>query len=1054
VPAAPPVATPQLVRSLARVAAKHPLARKLLVCPTVGSGRELLRRLALEGQGWMGFEVTTPRPLALRLARPGLEPEVAVLDAFEARALLDEATDHALASAGARMGALADGVGFRERAHGAIEALRLAGIGTLELERARLSDADKRRFLLRMLARYEQLLSARRRIDTADTLRLGLAALEAEGSRLPRALDVDVLLLLPGLGTRGVTGRFLAALAARGAKVLETEPVLGLEAAPETLWRPAKEAAPRSFLHAPDRAREGAPPRDVAHPDGDAPAAEAEFFRAASLHEELREVLRRAMAKGLAWDQVEIITPDPAAYGSALHALSVGLGVPVTFAVGLPIERTRTGRVVRTYLDWIEEGFQADPIRRLLEAGDLRPRRQGRHLSAAALARRFRSLRIGWGRLRYRTQIREALAGLDDLRPARRESQAAALRRRDRIREELAALRSMLFPTLRATPSVPDHMGLEARRVSPAELARGLRAFLRSVPRGKGPDRAAREEVDRVLERVEATLVRRAAFLSALTVLRRHLDLRVRAEAAGSAGSGEGAPWTSEGGHLHLSDLEHGGYSGRPAVFLVGLDAERVSGAAGQDPVLLDRDRRVLSGELPTSLELQKERAFAFAALFARLRGSVTLSYSAWDAAEARTVSPSPVLLHALRSARATGSLTYEDLHEALGRVVNAAPSGERPVLDRDDAWMTELGRGEVLCAGVDVVARAYPRLGAGLAATVARGGEPAAHHGVVLPRPERLDPRRNPSIVVSASRLEDLGTCPLRYLHKSVLLLLPPDDPELDPERWLDWRRVGSLLHDVFRQTLTEARQLGIGAGDVRFEALALASLARAIDGMRAEMPVPGEGALARQTTALQADVRSFVRMVRQRGAPWSALELKFGLGDDEPVLIDVPGGIVRLRGAIDRVDEDLRGLTVIDYKTGVVRDIAGTGTFSGGRRLQHALYALVAEARLRRNVISGEFHFPTMRGQNEIVAFDRLRIAGVSALLAHLLDGVASGSFVPTDRSDDCKYCDYAEVCRAREAGFGEMASPLADWSQQHTNAGLWPAFASLKRARTFEN
>ena len=1031
---------PQLVRSLARASAKHATARKLLVSTTVAAGRELLRRLSLTGEGWIGFEVTTPRPLALRLARPAMESEVAVLDAFEGRALLDEAMDHALAYDGTRLGALADGVGFRERAHGAIEALRLAGIGTREVERARLSDGAKRRFLLEMLARYEQLLVARRRVDTADILRLGLAALEAEGTRLPSSLDIDAILLLPGLGTRGLAGRLLAALGARGAKVLETDAVVGLETPPRTLWKPSKLLGPRSFLHAPALVA-----------DADA-RPETELFRAASINEELREVLRRAMAKGLRWDQVEIITPDPAAYGSTLHALCARLGIPVTFAVGLPIERTRTGRVVRTYLDWIEEGFQADPIRRLLEAGDLQPRRSRRHHSGAALARRFRTLRVGWGRLRYRSQIRDALAAVDQLEPRKHETEEGARRRRERVREELEALRSILFPALRATPSVPDHMGEEGKRVSPAELARGLRAFLRHVPKGTGPERAAREEVDRVLERVEATLVRRTAFLGAVTVLRRHLDLRVR---AGPFRLADGAaPWASEGGHLHLSDLEHGGFCAREAVFLVGFDADRTVGAHGQDPVLLDSDRRVLGAELPTLLELMKERAFNFAALFARLHGSVTLSYSAWDASEARSVAPSPLLLQALRLARGSTSLTFEDLAAALGRVVCAVPSGERPALDVEDAWMAELGRGDVLRAGSDRVAGAFSHIGSGLAAQRERGGEPGVYHGVVSPRPEVLDPRRNPSVVVSASRLQALGTCPLRYLHEAVLSIHAPDDPELDPERWLDALRSGSLLHAVYEQTLREARSRGVAMSDVAFEALALDALAQGIARMRVEVPVPGEGALLREVTARRNDVRSFVRMVRQRGAPWIALELAFGLGDDEPVAVDVPGGALRLRGAIDRVDEDLSGLTVIDYKTGVPRDFAGTGSFAGGRRLQHALYALVAERRLRGSVVSGEYHFPTIRGQNEVVPFDRLRIAGVQGLLGLMLDGVASGSFVPTDNADDCRFCDFAEVCRARDVGHGKIGSPLADWSEQHANAALRPAFASFKRVRTYES
>jgi hypothetical protein len=83
----------------------------------------------------------------------------------------------------------------------------------------------------------------------------------------------------------------------------------------------------------------------------------------------------------------------------------------------------------------------------------------------------------------------------------------------------------------------------------------------------------------------------------------------------------------------------------------------------------------------------------------------------------------------------------------------------------------------------------------------------------------------------------------------------------------------------------------------------------------------------------------------------------------------------------------------------------------------------------------------------------FDRLRLAGVAELLDHLLDGVAAGRFVPTDRAEDCTFCDFAAVCRVRRTGYGKVDSPPADWSEQHMNAGLWPAFADLKRARTFE-
>lgn len=1035
-----PAAVPRLVESLASATRRHKLSRKLLVAPSHAAGRELLRRLALVGDGWVGFEVVTPQRLAHKLAQRGLEQAgLEVMDRFEQQALLDRALDSALAAEEGVLGDLSEGVGFRERVHGAMLALRLAGVGPRELDDARFGQWEKKLFLVRVLQRYERLLSERRRADPATLLRLALARLEEEGAQLPAVLEADQLLLVPGLSMRGLAGDFVSALAARGGRLLETDPVLGMEAPKSLLWGRCGDASSGSYLYQPEGYGEG---------------AAIDFYCAASIDAELREVLRRVVERGLAWDQVEIIASDGAAYGSALHAIATRLSIPVTYAVGLPIGRTRTGRVVQTYLDWIEEGFQAAPIRRLLEAGDLRPPRSKGNHAPAALARRFRSLRVGWGRKRYRAQIREALRGVERMERGRRESESNFERRRERARGELEALRSILFPALKTTPAIPDRMGEGGDPVSPAEIARGLRAFLRRVPRGRGPDRGAREEVGRLLERIEATLSRRTEFRAAVSILRRHLDLRVRPEIVGDDPDGAGAPWASTGGALHLSDLEHGGYSGREAVFIVGLDAERIPGAVTQDAVLLDSDRRVLGSDLPTSAELIREKVFRFAALVARLRGEVTLSHGAWQATEARVVGPSSVLLQALRLARADASLTFHDLRHVLSSSVSAIPRRGRPALDGDDVWMLALGTGAIMKEGVSAVRASYPELDAGLDAAHKRTrGEPGPVHGVIEPRPEELDPRREGAAVVSASRLEALGRCPLRYLHGAVLRIYPPDDFELDPDAWLDHRQRGSLLHDVFEATLRTAKADGSKPDDSGFEERALRILDERIARMRDEVPVPGEGTLQRETGALREDVRSFVRMIRRERPESVAFELKFGLGDDDPVTIELAGGRLRLRGAIDRVDEDLSGLHVVDYKTGGTFGF-GPSAFNGGRRLQHGIYARAAEQRYGREVVDGQYHFPTRKGQNQTFTYDRLQLAGLEALLELLMDGVAKGHFVPTDDPDDCGFCDFAEICRASRGPYGRIDSPMAEWSREQVSFPLRPAVEQLKRVRTFED
>ena len=182
---------------------------------------------------------------------------------------------------------------------------------------------------------YEQLLSTRRRMDTADLLRLARAALEDAGSTLPPSLEADLVVLVPGLGMRGLAGALTAALVTRGAKLLESEPVHGLDTPPRFLWKSSKDAAPGSWLRA-----TSPPPEDVE-------VLRVEFFRAASVHDELREVLRRAATNGTPWDRVEIVTPDPGVAPPGVAVLvDAGTGHPDAVAAALADERARDGVVV------------------------------------------------------------------------------------------------------------------------------------------------------------------------------------------------------------------------------------------------------------------------------------------------------------------------------------------------------------------------------------------------------------------------------------------------------------------------------------------------------------------------------------------------------------------------------------------------------------------------------------------------------------------------------------------------------------------------------------
>ncbi|HAY77383.1 MAG TPA: hypothetical protein DCY33_06035 [Gemmatimonadetes bacterium] len=366
---------------------------------------------------------------------------------------------------------------------------------------------------------------------------------------------------------------------------------------------------------------------------------------------------------------------------------------------------------------------------------------------------------------------------------------------------------------------------------------------------------------------------------------------------------------------------------------------------------------------------------------------------------------------------------------------------------------MRALGTDSSIKRGVASVRGSFPGLDRGLAADEERMfGDPGQVHGIIQPRPEELDPRVKDGVVLSASRLEALASCPLRYLHSVVLGIRSPDDPELDPDRWLNPLQRGSLLHSVFEASLRTSRADGIKPDEADFEGRALDILEERVGVFRSQVPAPGEGALNREVAGLREDVRSFVRMIRSDSADSIAFELKFGIDGDEPVVIALEGGRLRLRGAIDRVDQDLHGLHVIDYKTGKADDY-GADVFGGGRHLQHAIYAKVAEERLGVEVVDGQYHFPTRKGQNQRVVYDRDEMSRLEDLLELLLDGVVRGHFVPTNDPEDCKYCDFSDICRARRGKYGKVSSPLATWAKEHTGDVVSPEFEQFQKVRSFE-
>ncbi len=874
-----------------------------------------------------------------------------------------------------------------------------------------------------------------------------LASVSPPGAAHPASPPPPEILLLPGLGNRGLAGRFLRELQRIGARVLPTDPALGLDPPDGILWKAAGAPASGSLLHA-------VAATDL--PDA-APSLKIDLFCAASVNDELRGVLRRAVQVGARWDQIEIVAADPAAYGSALHALAESMGIPVTFAVGLPVERTRPGRVVSTWFRWVRSGFQESVIRALVESGDVRPPRPYHSEGGPWLARALRRQRIGWGRGRYQLAIDRALAALSNSPLRRFETEEQLARRKERDGNRLRALKALLYPVIDAIPTLPTPIGrIEGTasrppKSSPAEVARAIAVLLKRVRPGTETDESARKRLLRLLERIEETVTRKTDFASAAAIVESCLAIRVPTPRT------EGmAPWSSAPGHIYLTDLRHGGATGRPFTFIVGLDATALSGTLHEDPLLGDRERRRLAGrELPMAADRAQEARFNFAQLFARLRGRVVLSHASWNPCESRKVTPAPEMLQALRLRDRDSRLDFQDLEERLGTTESRLPRARNRVdLDRSDAWLRALtGPNDRLLDGIAAVAQEFPHLGAGIEGQEALTDDyPTVHTGFLG---EHDPPLSYQTLIedatLSASSLEALGSCPRRFLFRRILRVYPPDDPEFDPDRWLNALERGRILHRVFEETLREADARGLGPDADAFCEIALAVVDREAERALHLVPTPSVAVQEWEVDAMRDDARSFVEMIRDEAPRWSRLEWRFG--SDRELRIPAGNGSIAVIGAVDRVDEDGGSARIVDYKTGGYWQSAKSKTYDGGRRLQHAVYAAAVAAGLGLPVEAMEYHYPSRKGENRIRGYPIDQLSEGGRLIGTMLEGPVRGWFPATDNAkEDCKFCDYTELCGVVRGKWDRIDDcRISDWTRR--NMGSHDELEPLARVRNWE-
>ena len=1007
------------IDQLVQLCQDNPTRSKWVIVPTHALGHTIGDRLVLEGTHWANLRFKTPFDLALELAGPGLAErgiDPAADDSGPAviMRLLRELPDEVPAYF--RHLALHPQMGSALWA--TVRELRLAGIASSALSPDGFENADKHAELVALLAAFEAHLASRRLADRATVYREALQHLEdsAIGTEDPvlRMPDVIWAPLVQQL-LDGLPGQCIEPIAPR---------IPGSRHPRRFAEVPARERAvssPLAYLLSPTEISEPASPDQL------------QLFRAGGREAEVEEVFRRILHgdKGsLSFDHVEIACSSPD-YVPLIWQKAQRYEWPITFAPGLPVTVARPARALLAWCDWIEEGFPASGLRRLFQSGDVRLEIPDGPKAGRA-ARLLLRAEATWGRQTYASRL-TALAATERTLAADPEVETdEAVHRLERA-VHAEQVRDWITALLAAIPEAST-----TAPVSLLDVVTAAHAFIdRFATTSMEMDRQAKHAVKVALDELRT--------LGQVSQPTRECLQLIRASLEGVTV----APDRARPGHLHVTMLHRAGFAGRTHTFVVGLQEGRVFPHPVEDPVLLDAERETIHPSLATSLDRVEESVHTVVSRMAVLGAggaasrsglavsSWTLSYSCRDLRDYRETFPSWLMLQARRLRDPQREITYEQLGRDLGEPVSMVPRTGEAALSDAGWWLSGLQK--VGNAGLESLFVAYPMLARGLKAEHERASTRfTAFDGFVPAAAAQLDPRQS-GRPISASKLEGLAACPFRYFLQVGLRLRPLDDEDRDPDEWLDPLIRGGELHALYADVMRRIRQLSDTGEPVdprrQTAWLRQRALAR-LEILRSERPPPSDAIFERDRDQLLRDIELFLAyeaVNRADGREPVGFEVGFGLSHGtsdtaeplsraEPVELALGARRFRIRGRIDRIDRIGPGhYEVTDYKTGSFFRPAYTGTFNGGRLLQHALYGIAAADLLRAHdgsavVGTGTYYFPSQQGGGQQKRIPHPSQATLAQVFTDLLDIPGAGAYLHTADEEDCRFCELSAACGGR--------------------------------------
>jgi ATP-dependent helicase/nuclease subunit B len=439
-----------------------------------------------------------------------------------------------------------------------------------------------------------------------------------------------------------------------------------------------------------------------------------------------------------------------------------------------------------------------------------------------------------------------------------------------------------------------------------------------------------------------------------------------------------------------------------PFVIVLGMVEKNFPRVVREDPILLDAERKKISGDLPLKLRGFDEERLLFALATASAREKLALSFPRWERGTTRPRVPSFLLLDFF------GCADFAALEKRVTR------GDAEPALDERELDLAAL---KTLAAAEKSVAREYvreisPILPVGLDAQRQRWGkrELTPHDGLFISEAalKRLRARFGlENLVTSATALEKFSFCPFYYFQKYVLKIEPWQEPEQAMS--IEPLALGALYHKILEEFFRQQRDGG---------APSLRNVAENVMKRFEDEGVTGfPTAWEIQKEIIHEELAAFLDSQRRNASEgWTPREFE---KDFDDLKIEIGGGPIRLRGKIDRIDVSADGARarVMDYKTGKFRD-ERDNELCGGETLQLPLYILAAEklhggARVER----ARYAFLTVRGRYRTVNFTREALENRAPDLKRILEitsaMIRDGVFAQYAAKNRCEHCEFRPIC-----------------------------------------